>query len=108
MTSEGSLTALNVALLERGEAPVQMTRFRPNLVLADVAAGAEDRCRSLDLGRGVLLDLVKPCDRCVITTIDQASGERMGPEPLATLRRLRRNPRTGGAWFGQNAVRSCR
>lgn len=104
VTSEGSLRALNEALLERGEVLVPMARFRPNLVLADVPAGAEDDCRSLDLGQGVRLDLVKPCDRCVITTIDQASGERRGPEPLATLRRLRRNPRTGGAWFGQNAV----
>ena len=104
VTSEGSLRALNEALLEQGEAPVPMTRFRPNLVLADVPAGAEDDGRSLELGDGVALDLVKRCDRCVVTTIDQATGERTGREPLATLRRLRRNPATGGVWFGQNAV----
>jgi uncharacterized protein YcbX len=40
----------------------------------------------------------------VVTTIDQATGTKTGKEPLATLARLRRNVRTGGVWFGQNAV----
>jgi uncharacterized protein len=104
VTSEGSLAELNAALAEAGAKPVPMTRFRPNLVLADVPAGTEDRCRSLDLGGGAALALVKPCDRCVVTTIDQASGRKTGKEPLRTLARIRRNARTGGAWFGQNAV----
>jgi uncharacterized protein YcbX len=100
VTSEGSLAALNAALA----APVPMSRFRPNLVLADVAAGAEDRCGSILTEGGLALDLVKSCDRCVVTTIDQDRGVATGKEPLATLARLRRNPRTGGARFGQNAV----
>ena len=104
VTSEGSLEALNLALEVVGAAPVPMSRFRPNLVLSGAPEGAEDRCRGLLVGEDVRLDLVKPCDRCVVTTIDQASGVRTGPEPLATLGRVRRNPRTKGAWFGQNAV----
>jgi uncharacterized protein len=100
VTSEGSLEALNMALAE----PVPMSRFRPNLVLAEVPAGAEDRCGSILTEGGLGLDLVKTCDRCVVTTIDQDRGVKTGKEPLATLARLRRNPRTGGAWFGQNAV----
>jgi uncharacterized protein len=66
VTSEGSLTALNAALAE----PVPMSRFRPNLVLGDVPAGAEDRCSSILAEGGLGLDLVKRCDRCVVTTID--------------------------------------
>lgn len=31
---------------------------------------------------------VKPCDRCKVTTINQATGEE-GMEPLVTLRELR-------------------
>ena len=56
------------------------------------------------IGEALTLTLVKRCDRCVVTTIDQGSGVRTGKEPLATLKQIRRNPRTGGAWFGQNAV----
>jgi uncharacterized protein YcbX len=103
VTSEGSLEELNAALAE----PVPMGRFRPNLVLAGVPARAEDGHRRLVvLGEdgGAELLLVKRCDRCVVTTVDQATGRKTGKEPLATLARLRRNVATGGAWFGQNAV----
>jgi uncharacterized protein len=104
VTTESSLAELNDALLERGEAPVPMDRFRPNVVLSGPPARAEDRARSVRLEGGPELLLVKPCDRCVVTTTDQATGERTGPEPVATLGRIRRNARTGGVMFGQNAV----
>ena len=104
VTSQGSLDEVNGALQERGADPVPMTRFRPNLVLAGLPPRAEDRHRRIELPGGVRLDLVKPCDRCAITTVDQDSGERHPSQPVATLRAIRRNPRTGGACFGQNAV----
>jgi uncharacterized protein len=44
---------------------------------------------------------VKPCDRCVLTTTDQATAER-GVEPLRTLATYRR--RDGKVFFGQNAL----
>lgn len=103
VTSEGSLAALNERLADAGAEPVSMARFRPNLVLDGVPAGAEDRAGRLATG-GIELRLVKRCDRCVVTTIDQATGTKTGKEPLATLARIRRNVATGGAWFGQNAV----
>lgn len=104
VTNEDSLGELNAMLELKGALPVPMDRFRPNLVLAGAPAGAEDRHRMLDLGPAATLDLVKRCDRCVVTTIDQTTGVAAGPEPMATLKRIRRNERTGGAWFGQNAV----
>ena len=104
ITSEASLAELNQALLAAGAATVSMNRFRPNIVLADVPAGAEDRHGFIELGAELGLALVKPCDRCVVTTVDQQYGRKTGNEPLATLKRIRRNPATGGAWFGQNAV----
>jgi uncharacterized protein YcbX len=104
VTSEGSLDELNGALAAVGAAPVPMERFRPNLVLEGVPARAEDGNGAVLLEGGVRLTLVKRCDRCVVTTIDQRSGEKTGKEPLATLARIRRNVPTGGAWFGQNAV----
>jgi hypothetical protein len=104
VTSEASLAELNDAMLERGGEALPMARFRPSLVLGGVPARAEDRRRRIELGGGAALELVKPCDRCIVTTTDQLTGERCGDEPLATLRRIRRNPATGGMWFGQNAV----
>jgi uncharacterized protein YcbX len=44
---------------------------------------------------------VKPCDRCVVTTTDQTTGER-GVEPLRTLATYRRS--NGKVLFGQNVV----
>jgi uncharacterized protein YcbX len=104
VTSLSSLDELNDALLERGAEPVPMTRFRPNLVLAGLPRRAEDEASRLRLTSGVEFLLVKPCDRCIVTTTDQVTGERMGNEPIATLRRIRRNPGTGGVSFGQNGV----
>lgn len=99
-----SLAALNDALAGRGAEPVPMSRFRPSIVVEGTAPGSEDGHRWLTLQGVAAVELVKPCDRCVVTTTDQESGVRTGPEPMATLKAVRRNPRTGGAWFGQNGV----
>ena len=58
---------------------VGMERFRPNVVVD----GAETW--SVLEGTAVRLERDKPCGRCEVTTIDQTSGERRGPEPLRTL-----------------------
>jgi uncharacterized protein YcbX len=82
-------------------APLGMERFRPNLVVDGAGPYAEDGWRRIRIG-GVEIDLVKPCDRCGVTTVDPARGERDGREPLRTLNRYRR--REGAVYFGQNAV----
>lgn len=104
VTSSSSLAELNAAIEAGGGAPVPMTRFRPNLVLEGVPPAAEDRAARIELGAGAALLLVKPCARCVVTTTDQDSGERRGPEPIATLQRIRRAADGEGVLFGQNAV----
>jgi uncharacterized protein YcbX len=82
------------------ELPVQ--RFRPNLLLDGVSAYAEDDARELSQG-AIHIQLTKACTRCVITTIDQASGERTGEEPLRTLRGYRHDAALRGVVFGRNA-----
>jgi uncharacterized protein YcbX len=104
ITSEDSLAGLNAALRDQAAAPIPMTRFRPSIVVGGFPMGAEDESDELVVEDRIRLDIVKRCDRCVVTTVDQASGERTGKEPLTTLLRIRRNDRTGGGWFGQNAV----
>lgn len=82
--NQGSLDALN-ALIDSSEGPLPMTRFRPNLVIADAPAWAEDAWigRRIRVGE-VVFRVPKPCDRCVVTTTDQETGVR-GREPLRTL-----------------------
>jgi hypothetical protein len=94
--SEASLAALN----ERLARPVPMNRFRPNLVIAGTDPHAEDAWERVRIGEVSLL-AVKPCARCVVTTVDQSTGER-GKEPLRTLGDYRRRPE--GVMFGQNLV----
>jgi uncharacterized protein len=94
--SEASLEALNSRLAS----PLPMNRFRPNLVVGGSAPFAEDGWRRIRVGQAVLR-LIRPCIRCVTTTVDQATGET-GKEPLTTLATFRRAE--GGVIFGQNAV----
>jgi uncharacterized protein YcbX len=68
------------AMLGRLGLPViGMERFRPNVVLE-----GDGKWQTLR-GEHVVLEYSKPCGRCEVTTIDQASGARQGPEPLRTL-----------------------
>ena len=82
--------------------PLDMRRFRPNLVIAGSAPYAEDGWRRLRIGE-LILRPVKPCTRCIITTLDPDSGERSADqEPLATLAGYRKSDK--GVMFGQNLV----
>ena len=98
MISEGSLAALNAKLA----APVPMLRFRPNFVVANTGPHAEDGWKRVRIG-AVEFDLVKPCSRCVFTTVDFEKGvfDPSG-EPLKTLMTYRRTER--GVTFGQNVI----
>ena len=105
VTTTGSLAALNRDIEAHGGAPVPMARFRPNVVIECDEDWPEDYWRKMRIG-DVVLDLVKPSDRCIVTTTDQRTGARMGKEPLAGLARIHRStdPRINGVIFGMNAV----
>lgn len=96
LLSEASLTELN----RRLEEPLPMDRFRPNIVVRGCAPHAEDGWSRIEIG-GLGFRVVKPCARCVITTTDQATGER-GREPLRTLATYRLVD--GKILFGQNLI----
>jgi hypothetical protein len=99
---QASLDALNEKLAARGAAPLPMNRFRPNVVLDGLEPHDEDHLASIAIG-GVVLKPVKPCTRCQVTTVDQATA-RVGDEPLATLSTYRRDDRLAGVTFGMNAI----
>jgi len=102
LTNTASLSALNDWLVEGGDEPVPMTRFRPNIVVGGAGPWAEDGWLGGRLRLGdVPFRAVKPCDRCLVTTIDQDTGEKTG-QPLKILGRYRRFP--GGLLFGMNLI----
>jgi hypothetical protein len=104
VTNEATLIWLDERLVEIGAEPVPMDRFRPNLVIADAPFNAEDEHATLTVADRVTFQLVSSCTRCVVTTIDQETGEVHGDQPLAALRTLRRHPLLKQPVFGQNAV----
>ncbi|MBK7394496.1 MAG: MOSC domain-containing protein [Chloracidobacterium sp.] len=91
---EGSLADLNEKIANNAEKehpggeftfePLPMNRFRPNLVVAETDAFAEDAWQKIRIGEAAFRS-TKPCERCVITTVEQSVGEFAGKEPLKTL-----------------------
>jgi uncharacterized protein len=123
---EASLEDLNARLTGKCAPSIPMNRFRPNLVLAGLDAYEEDYVESVTIRShngmqeavrnlaqsaaqpAVQLNIVKPCARCPIPTIDQATGAPHPDwpnEPLDTMGAYRGNVRLAGALtFGQNAI----
>lgn len=98
LIGQGSLDDLS----ERVGRPLEMRRFRPNLVIAGGAPYAEDGWKRIRIGE-LILRPVKSCTRCIITTLDPDTGERSADqEPLATLARYRKGEK--GVMFGQNLL----
>ena len=82
---QSSLDDLN----NRLENPVNINRFRPNFVVANSEPFEEDAWHEFTIGN-VRFFGVKPCARCIMTTIDQETGEKKGKEPLLTLNNYRK------------------
>ncbi|AIY39808.1 Flavodoxin reductases (ferredoxin-NADPH reductases) family 1 [Collimonas arenae] len=103
LISQGSLDDLNQKLQAQGRAALPMNRFRPNIVIDGVDAFEEDFAAFIQAGP-VRLQPVKPCTRCPMPAIDQATG-KFGPDPMDIMLTYRGNPRVDGAvTFGVNAV----
>jgi uncharacterized protein YcbX len=118
-----NLEALNAQLSAAGEPALPMDRFRPNIVLSGGGAApwADDSWGGISIGTSSAADgggvtklaNVKPCSRCKVTTINQATAE-VGSEPLATLGSFRTGKALGWAerqrswthavFFGWNAA----
>ncbi len=82
--------------------PLEMLRFRPNLVIAGSAPYSEDEWRRIRIGT-LEFRVVKGCSRCIMTTLDPQTGERSADrEPLTTLQNYR--ARDGEVYFGQNLI----
>jgi len=96
LTAQASLEDLNSRLPD----PVEMSRFRPNIVVAGSTPFQEDTWKRLRIGEGIFR-VAKSCIRCEIITVDQESGEK-GVQPLETLGTYRTGPK--GIAFGRHLV----
>lgn len=96
LTTQASLQDFNQHL----SGPIEMLRFRPNLVIDGCAPWAEDAWRVIKIG-GLLFDVVKPCSRCAIPTINRQTAQKE-PAVFKALKQYRQ--KNGDVFFGQNLL----
>lgn len=106
LVNTASLDELNRRLKESyndDSQTIPMNRFRPNIIVDTNEPFAEDNWKVVQIGE-VIFDLVKPCERCIITTTDQTTGQRNEMrEPLNTLSTFRQLNQVG-ILFGENMI----
>lgn len=93
---QSSLDDLNSRLIDK----LPMNRFRPNFVFSGGAPYEEDTWTNFSIGHNRFVG-VKPCARCVLTTVDQDTAIK-GAEPLFTLSKYRKTDNK--VLFGQNLL----
>lgn len=92
LTNTASLIHLNQQL----DNPVEMARFRANLVIEGNLPYQEEQWKRIRIGTAEF-ELFKPCVRCVMTTVDLTTAiKHPQQQPLATLAQTR------NAIFGMN------
>ncbi|TRX39033.1 MOSC domain-containing protein [Flavobacterium restrictum] len=97
LIGQSALDDLNARLAN----PVPMNRFRPNFVMTNTVAFEEESWREFRIGSVDFVG-VKPCERCIMTTVDQEKGTLSGKDPLKTLATYRKFENK--VLFGQNAI----
>lgn len=103
LVGSASLDDLNEKLKGAGRETIPMNRFRPNLVIDGIEAFEEDYAEAFTMGQASLKP-VKPCPRCPMPSVDQATGV-VGPDPLDILGTYRTKPALDDAiCFGMNAI----
>ncbi|MEO9656393.1 MOSC domain-containing protein [Marinomonas sp.] len=85
LTTNASLAEVNRFAAEE----INMAQFRPNIVVDSNEAFAEDTWKRIKIGE-VIFENVKPCERCIFTTLNPQTAERSRKgEPLKTLAKFR-------------------
>jgi uncharacterized protein YcbX len=99
--TSASVDDLNERIAQNGGETIGAERFRSNFLIAGATPYDEDSWARFRIGQ-CEFEVVKPCSRCVIPTLDQATGERSAGEPLRTLATYRRT--NGKIYLAQNAL----
>lgn len=98
--NESSLQELNAAIQADGDMPVDMHRFRPNIVINGMTAYEEDYALRL-YGGGHYFAKLKHCTRCPMPNVDPSTAV-VGTQPSIALAKTRHT--TEGICFGINAA----
>lgn len=99
LINEASFDALQL----RCQSSIVIEQFRPNLIIRGAEAFAEDSWQTIRIGE-VIFDLVKPCGRCVLITVNTVSGRKHPQEePLRSLQQFR-TAENGDVDFGHNMI----
>lgn len=107
VANNASLQALNAHLASQALPPVDMRRFRPNIVIDGLSAFHEHQYTHLQSRSGNIAIILKDhCQRCSIITVDQTTGEpSSGALPFKQLAQINSMPGNAKApAFGVNAV----
>lgn len=101
VTNSASLQALSVV----AGINLSMQQFRPNIVIDHQEAWAEDGWQTIKVGDAEI-ELVKPCTRCQITTLDPETGQVAFPEIMRAMiaHRSSADRRIKGVLFGWNGI----
>lgn len=89
LIGQASLDVLNKNM----DKELRINRFRPNIVVSTSEPFEEDTWLRVSIG-GAEFQIVKPCDRCKVTTVEQETAV-VGKEPLETLHHLREGGKLG-------------
>lgn len=105
IATTASLQAINEYVTAQGEEALPMARFRPNIVIDGADPWQEDSWKRIKIGE-LIIECVKPCTRCIMTTLDPLSGDSRGNMALDALTKLRLSDdkRLKGVLFGTNAI----
>jgi len=99
--NQGSIDYLNEKCPQQH---IAAERFRANIVVSGAAAFSEEKWQGLTT-ESVEMTVVKPCQRCVIPSIDPQTAEKNKAVMQVLLDECRRN---GKVYFGQNLVFNCK
>lgn len=105
LANQASLDELNRRLVAKGESEIDMSRFRPNIVVSGSALQPfeEDYWKTIAIN-GVVFHIVKSCPRCKQSCTDQVTGQVYN-EPLATMAEFRATTaRKEDLYFAQNVI----
>ena len=97
--SEASVNFLSDKLSHQ----LSIERFRPNIVVSGCDPFAEDQWTQVEIN-GIAFDIVKPCSRCVIPTLDLNTSEKQ-PEVMQAMLKYRKQGKH--VMMGQNAIHSA-
>ena len=93
---EESMKLLNTKLTQS----ISINRFRSNIVFSGGTANEEDNWKKLEINN-ILFKGAKPCERCIIPTINQEDGS-ISSEPLKTMATYRK--KDNNILFGMNML----